>query len=70
MEKFMAQVSVNYAMPELSPELAAYYSKTKLMMIQQTHNYKTAFIPGICVSKFGLTMFWIYYLITRPKVIE
>jgi hypothetical protein len=40
-------------------------------MIQQTHNYKTAFILGICVSTFGLTMFWIYYYLTvRPKVIE
>jgi len=40
-------------------------------MIQQTHNYKTAFILGICVSTFGLTMFWLYrYLMTRPKVIE
>jgi hypothetical protein len=40
-------------------------------MIQQTHNYKNAFILGICVSTFGLTMFGLYYyLITRPKIIE
>ena len=40
-------------------------------MIQQTHNYKTAFILGICVSTFGLTMFWLYYyLINGNKVIE
>ena len=71
MEKFMAQVSVNYAIPQLSPELAAYYSNTKLIMIQQTHNYKNAFILGICVSTFGLIMFWIYrYLITRQKALE
>ncbi len=38
-------------------------------MIQQTHNYKTAFILGICVSTFGLVMFGIYYyLMVRTKV--
>ena len=39
-------------------------------MIQHTHNYKAAFILGICVSTFGLIMFWIYrYLMARPKEI-
>ena len=37
-------------------------------VIQQTHNYKTAFILGICLSTVGISMFWIYYyLMTRTK---
>ncbi|MHB9139557.1 MAG: MFS transporter [Victivallaceae bacterium] len=40
-------------------------------MIQQTHNYKTAFILGIFVSTFGLSMFVFYYYLTvRPKAAE
>lgn len=35
-------------------------------LIQQTRNYKSAFILGICVSTFGLSMFWLHrYLLTR-----
>jgi hypothetical protein len=40
-------------------------------MIQQTHNYKTAFILGICVSTFGLLMLgFYYYLMIRTKMVE
>ncbi len=38
-------------------------------MIEQAHNYKNAFLLGICVSTFGLVMFGIYYyLMVRTKV--
>jgi len=37
------------------------------IMIQATHNYRTAFLVGIIMSTLGLLMFGIYYLLTHRQ---